>query len=196
MAGPSTGTRVQPKRKRANIPTLIPASEPKPKRKASSKKSSPAPVGPPRKRRKVAELEDIEMTPETRCGLGGCATVFRAPDLATARTHMHAHFTPPPPPPAPRLKGSFSKGKERAAEPAEQPQEKTPLHCSYLTLGGAACAHAPLSNEQALQRHIEGEHYSWKFPCEGCGKRFPRRDALARHYKAKPKCRPAGFKLT
>lgn len=124
--------------------------------------------------------------------------MLRAPDLATARAHMHAHIAPPPhlPPTAPRRERSSAKGKERAAEQTEEPPEKTPLHCSYLTLAGAACTHAPLSNEQALQRHIEGEHYGWKFPCKGCGKRFPRRDALARHYKAKPKCRPAGFKLT
>lgn len=191
-AGPSTGTRVQPKRKRAIIPTLVPASGPKPPRKASSKKPSPAAAaagGPPRKRRKVAELEDIEMTPETRCGLGGCATIFRAPNLTTARAHLHAHITPPPP--LSRPEGSSAKGKERAAEQAEQPQEKTPLHCSYRTLAGAACTHAPLSNEQALQRHIEGEHYRWKFPCKGCGKRFPRRDALGRHHKTKPRCRPS-----
>lgn len=207
LVGPSTRSRstrnahVQPeripaKRKRSNAPTLIPAPAPKPPREASAESSSAgAAVQPPRKRRKVAELEGIEMTPETRCGLGGCTTVLRAPDLAAARAHSHGHIAqiaPPPPPPTP-IAGPSAKGKE--AEKAEQ-QEKTPLPCPYQTLAGAACVHKPFADAQALQRHIEGLHYEWRFPCAGCGKRFPRRDALLRHYKAKPKCRPAGFKLS
>ncbi|KAL1938813.1 hypothetical protein VTO73DRAFT_11193 [Trametes versicolor] len=207
LAGPSTRSRstrnahVQPeripeKRKRSNAPTLIPAPAPKPPREASAESSSAgAAAQPPRKRRKVAELEGIEMTPETRCGLGGCATVLRAPDLAAARVHMRGHIsqiTPAPPPP-PTVDGPSAKRKE--TKKAEQ-QEKTPLPCPYQTPAGAACVHKPFADAQALQRHIEGLHYEWRFPCAGCGKRFPRRDALLRHYKAKPKCRPAGFKLS
>ncbi|KAI0658934.1 hypothetical protein C8Q70DRAFT_1054618 [Cubamyces menziesii] len=169
----------------------------------------PDPSPPLRTRRTKAELERAVMpSASTRCGLGGCNHKLYG-DQDEVRAHVRFHY-PHAPKPGKGSKeatkaGTKTKGKSKAPPPSSGSDDsedsddaesdasedtsgisnaKNPVVCTYEAKGrpGQQCGEG-YNSVLSLSRHLEHEHYGWKFPCPKCQTLLARRDALRRHLK-------------
>lgn len=194
----SSRSRKRERGEQENVPVFIPSAT------DSTSAPPPAPVldpsavaensEPSRKRRKTSELEDTEMTPETRCGIDGCTHLLVAPHLTGARVHFRTHY-PDDSAEADSSrssKGTAEKGRagkgrkekgrkgKAVAKPKAENGAKV-FQCTYTEPDGQLCTHTAHADLLSLRRHVEGTHYKWGFRCPKCNRMFSRRDALTRH---------------
>ncbi|KAH9896614.1 hypothetical protein C8Q73DRAFT_788953 [Cubamyces lactineus] len=195
-----------------NTPVAGPSAPPKRQRRAGPTQPPTSPTPTPdsasssRTRRTKAELERAVMpSTSTRCGLGGCNFKLYG-DQDEVRAHARSHYPHAPKP----VKGSRAtitaetkRGKTKTASTESNSNDsddsddsgseagedavsdaEEPVFCSYEAEGcpGQQCGKV-YKSVLGLSRHLEHEHYGWKFPCPKCKKLLARRDAVRRHLK-------------